>query len=153
MVLAALDVPDDFPTISMRCGPVEALRDQTWSSYVAVYRTLSSEAMIASETLVFWEGYDIGTYLDRAARMQSQKGEKELRGPTFGDQTYYYEGKDPKDGMYGYTAFWRYANIYCELLVAGPPGRFGPIDIYRYAEIQHRRAWAELESGRATAGR
>jgi hypothetical protein len=153
MVLAALDVPDDFPPVFKRCGPIDPVRDFTWSSYVAVYRPQSPPAMIVSPALIFWEGYEVGDYLDGVAQVHSQMGQRVLHGPAFGDQTRYYEGTDPDDGMYGYAAFWRYANIYCEAFVAGPPGRFGPIDIYRYAEIQHRRARAELESGRASAGR
>ena len=153
MVVAASDVPDDFPPISKRCGPVEAVRDVTWSSYMAVYRPASPLAMIVSQTLIFWEGFDVGDYLAGIAQVRSEVGHKELGGPAFGDETRYYEGMLPDEGVDGYTAFWRYGNIFCEVWVAGPPSRFGPIDIYRYAEIQHRRARAELESGRATANR
>lgn len=154
MVLAATDVPDDFLPFSKRCGTVDPVQDHTWCSYVAIYRAQSTQAMIVSQALVFWEGYDVGEYVSGMVAVRRQFKDKELSGGSaFGDESHYYEGTLPDDGMYGYTAFWRYANIYCEIWVGGPPGRFGPIDVYRYAEIQHRRAKAELESGRATASR
>jgi hypothetical protein len=154
MVVAALDVPDDFPPISKRCGPIEDLRELTWSSYKAVYRPATAPlAMIVSQTLIFWEGYDVSEYLAGVADVRRGVGHKQLRGPAFGDETLYLDGMLPDEGINGYTAFWRYANIFCELWLAGAPGRFGPIDIYRYAEVQHRHAREELESGRATASR
>lgn len=152
MVLAASDVPDDFLPASKRCGPVEHLRDHTSSSYRAVYRRAQPPlGLIVSETVIFWE--EVGDYLGDLAEKRKSVGHKEMSGPTIGDQTLYFEDMVPEDGVDGYTAFWRYGNIYCEAFVAGAPGRFGPIDIYRYAEVQHLRAKAELESGRATASR
>jgi hypothetical protein len=153
MVLAALDVPDDFAPISTRSGPVDVVSDATSSSYVAIYRPKSPPAMIVSQTLIFFKGYDVAGYLDVMTRVRRDLGDKEISGPVFGDQAKYYEGKLPDHGMYGYTAFWRYSNLYCELWVAGQPGRFGPIDIARYAEIQHRRARAVAESGWVTESR
>jgi hypothetical protein len=153
MVLAALDVPDDFVPISKGCGPVERFRDITWSSFRAIFCPQSPPSMIVSQTLVFWEGYDVAGYLGGMAEVRTEAGDIELRGPAFGDQTRYYGGMTPDDEMYRHMAFWRYSNIYCELWTAGPPGRFGPIDIYRYAGIQDRRVRAELDSGRATEGR
>jgi hypothetical protein len=154
MVVAALDVPDDFRPISRRCGPIEDLREVTWSSYKAVYRPATAPlAMIVSQTVIFWEGCDVGDYLAGVADVRRGVGHKELLGPAFGDEILYFDGMLPEEGVHGYTAFWRYANIFCELWVAGAPGRFGPIDIYRYAEVRHRHARDELESGRATASR
>ena len=66
----------------------------------------------------------------------------EFTGPPLGDETHYFEGK-LTDMLYRYTALWRYPGVFCEVVVAGPKGRFTKLDLQRYAAIQDKRAPAQ----------
>jgi hypothetical protein len=141
MVLGAWDVPADFFPLSDHSGPLDYAKDDTISTYAAVFRPELPGPVIVTQALTFPEGYDLSGYVDGALQALNKIGNKELAGPQLGDGAHYFEGQ-LVDDLYRYTALWRRANIFCEVAVAGPPGLFGPSDIHTYAEIQDRRARA-----------
>ena len=145
MVLGPWDVPVEFIPLPESCGPLDYAPDHTVSSYVALFRPESRGPVIVSQAIVFREADNPREHVEGAMQALSETKNTEFAGPPLGEESHYFEGE--LDG--GYTALWRYPSVFCEIAVAGPPGRFTKADLHRYAALQSKRATAELDSRRA----
>jgi hypothetical protein len=144
MVLGPWDVPYDYFPLANMCGPLDYARDNTSSSYFALFRPEEPHVVIVSQALALPEGDDCGGIIDGALQRLHETGHKEFSGPGLSDRTHFVEGEADGQRMYRYTALWRHANAFLEVAVAGPPGRFTKAHLYRYAAIQDERARAAL---------
>jgi len=144
MVLGALDVPDDYVPLENSSGPLEYARENTVSTYVTVFRPESPGPVIVSQAVVFGRDDPPHGHVQGAMEALVQTGNKEFSGPPLGEESHYFEGNLDGEQLYRYTALWRYQHVFCEVAVAGPPGRFTKSDLHRYAATQDARATAEL---------
>lgn len=144
MVLGAWDAPEDYIPLYSSCGPLDHARENTISTYIAVFRPESPGTVIVSQALVFPQGDAPSGYVKGAIQALVGTNNKEFGGPALGEDSHYFEGKLGGDRLHRYTAVWRYDRVFCELAVGGPPGRFTKSDVHRYAAIQDKRAAAEL---------
>ena len=144
MVLGAWDVPHDFFPFAAHCGPLDYARENTAATYVALFRPESPGPIILSQALVFDESDAPVGHIEGALQALIEAQNREFTGPPLGDESHYFEGKLDGDRLYRYQALWRYPGVFCEVAVAGPPGRFTKSDLFRYASFQDKRASAEL---------
>src|SRR5947207_399617 len=133
MVLGPWDVPDNFIPAPGFCGPLDHARESAASSYVALFRPESPGPVIISQALVFPESDAARGYVEGAMQALVSTANKEFGGPPLGEETHYFEGKLDGDRLYRYTALWRYPGVFCEVAVAGPPGRYTKSDLQHYA--------------------
>lgn len=153
MVLGPWDVPADFIPLPRSCGPLDYVRENTISSYLAVFRPESPGPVILSQALVFPQRDSPLGHVEGAMEVLTSSGNKEVGGPRLGEDSHYFEGKVDRGRLYGYTAIWRYEGLFCELSVAGRPGAFTARDLHRYAAVQAGRAEANLRGSRPMASR
>ena len=119
------------------------LLENAASSYVALFRPESPGPVIISQALVFPESDAPSGYIDGAKQALVATANTEFAGPPLAEESHYFEGR-LTDMLYRYTALWRYPGVFCEVAVAGPPGRFTKLDLQRYAAIQDKRATSQL---------
>jgi len=144
MVLSAWDVPQDFFPAPSYCGPLDHPRENAASSFVALFRPESPVPVIISQALVFPESDAPRGYVEGVMQALVSTANNEFGGPALGEESHYFEGKLDGDRLYRYTALWRYPGVFCEVAVAGPPGRFTKSDLQHYAAIQDKRATSQL---------
>ena len=140
MVLGAWDVPPDYIPLPSSCGPLDYARDNTSSSYIAVFRPESPGPVILSQALVFPQRDAPPGHLEGSKEVLVSTGNEEFDGPPLGEESHYFKGKLEGDRLYRHTALWRSATVLCELALAGPPGTFKAADLHDYAAVQARRA-------------
>lgn len=92
IVLTGWDVPADFYPHAEHCGPLSGARDYATSSYLAMFRPELPGPVIASQAIVFPDGYDIGDHIKGALGALNQSGSKAQVGPPLGEQVHYLEG-------------------------------------------------------------
>jgi hypothetical protein len=148
MVLGAWDVPREYIPLESSCGPLEYARDNTSSTYAAVFGPESPGPVIVSQALVFPQRDAPRGHVEGAMQMLVSTGNAQFDGPPLVEESHYFKGKLDGDRLYRYTALWRSDNVFCELALVGPPGAFNAADLHQYAAIQARRAEANLESRR-----
>jgi len=149
MVLGASDVPAEYIPLPESYGPLDYARERTLSSYVALFRPESPGPVIVSQAMVFPEADDPAGHVEGAMQALRETKNTEFAGRPLGEESHYFEGELDGGRMYRYTALWRYPSVFCEISVAGPPGRFTRADLHHYAALQSTRATAELDSRRA----
>ena len=145
MVLGPWDVPDDLIPVPNLCGPLDHARENTSSSYVAVFRPESPGPVIVSQAFMFPEQDDPRGYIEGAMQALVHVNNVEFGGPPLGEEGHYFEGKLDGDRLHRYTALWRYPGVFCEVAVAGPPGGFNAADLHHYAAAQDRRVQASMK--------
>jgi hypothetical protein len=144
MVLGPWDAPDDFIPVPKYCGPLDYARENTVSTYVALFRPVSPGPVIISQALVLPKADQSADYVEGAMQELVNTHNTEFVGPPLGRESHYFEGKLDGNQHDRYTALWRYERIFCELSVAGPPGAFNVDDLHHYASVQDRRVKANL---------
>lgn len=149
MVLGPWDVPDDFLPLEQASGPLGHPDNPTLSSYVAVYRPEKPGPIIVSQTLVFPTGDGARHHVAGAVQALVETGNRELDGIQIGDESHYFSGQLDAGRLNRWTALWRYADVFCEVGIAGPPGRYTKSQLDEYAQKQDRRARAALEGALA----
>jgi hypothetical protein len=140
MVLGAWDVPRDYIPLPSSCGPLDHARDNTSSSYIAVFRPETPGPVILTQALVFPQRHAPPVHLEGAMQVLLSTGNEEFDGPPLGDESHYFKGKLGGDRLYRHTALWRSEFVFCELALAGPHGAFDATDLRNYAAVQAERA-------------
>ena len=149
MVLGAWDVPAEYIPLPESCGPLDYAREHTVSSYMALFRPESPGPVIVSQAMIFPSADDPRGHIEGATQALRETNNTEFEGMPLGEESHYFEGELDGGRMNRYTALWRYPSVFCEIAVAGPPGRFTRADLHRYAVLQSKRTTAELDSRRA----
>lgn len=146
MVLGPWDVPEDYIPLQDSSGPLDYARENTVSTFVTVFRPESPGPVIVSQALEFPPDKAPNGHVEGAIEALVKTGNKEFGGPPLGEESHYFEGKLDGDRLYRYTALWRYPQVFCEVAVAGPPGRFTKAHLFRYAAIQDGRVRVALDT-------
>lgn len=144
MVLGPWDVPHDFFPLETLSGPGEHGRGNVVSSFIAFYRAESAGPAILSQAIVSNDADKPAEWISAAAQSLTENESLEFYGPPVGTESHFFKGAVDRRTLGRYTAVWRYPGVFCELALLGPPGRFTEEDISEYANLQHRRASAEL---------
>jgi hypothetical protein len=110
------------------------------SSYWALYRPQSLGPVIISMASMSASLEGPRDYLVGAMQVLRDTDNEEFDGPPMGDETHYFRGTLDDGRLKRYTALWRYPNVFCEVAVASPSGRFKASDARRYAALQNKRA-------------
>jgi hypothetical protein len=144
MVLGPWDVPDDLFPVQSNCGPMPNPSGSATSSYRALFRPEQAGPVIISQAAVSDQPGAAADYLTGAMQVLRDTENEEFEGPPLGDESHYFRGTLDNGRLKRFTALWRYPNVFCEVAVASPSGRFKASDVRRYAAIQDKRARAEL---------
>jgi hypothetical protein len=146
MVLGEWDVPQDYFPLTDHCGPLDqAVRENMTSTYISLFRSETSGLAIVSQAFVLTDREDRVGYVNRSVEALHDQGLKEFGGPPIGEWSHYVEGDSYGDTLYRYAALWRRANVFLEVAVAGPNGRFTKAHLFQYAAIQDKRARAVID--------
>ena len=145
MVLGPWDVPDDLFPVQPLCGPLPNPSESATSSYRAMFRPESPGPVIMTQAAVSGQDGAASDYLLGALQVLREMGNEEFEGPPLGDECHYFRGTLDDGRIKRYTAVWRYPNVFCEVSVGSPTGRFKASDVRHYAAVQDKRARAELD--------
>lgn len=149
MVLGSWDVPDDLFPVQSSSGPLPDPTHSNTSSYRVVFRPESPGPVIISQAAVSDRDGAVADYLVGAMKVLNEMGNEEFEGASLGEESHYFRGTLDDGRLKRYTALWRYSNVFCEVAVVSPSGRFKASDVRRYAAIQDKRARAELDRNAA----
>lgn len=146
MVMSPWDVPDDFVPLEPACGPIDKALDHTLSSYEVGYGPKLPGVLIISQALVFPSTAAAKDEARGETEALTQDANPEFDGPQLADETHYFAGALNGSHIHRFTAHWRYADIFCQLTLTGPPRHYTKEQLFKYASRQDRRARAALDS-------